>query len=888
MKKGGKRAPRKPRDLRERAEARLAERTAAPGAEGAKASADVLALVEELRIHQIELELQNEALARARDELEAALAGYADLYEHAPVGYLTLGRDGRVGRVNLAGARLFGEDRSALVERPLGRLLAKESRAELAAFLAGLGEARDERAPSVVVRLAAEPTRSLELRGTVLVGGQSCRVVVVDVSARRDAERLARMRSQRAQAQVDLFQLSPGPEAAIVDRALGALVALTESELGLIGFVGEGEATLTAHAWSAPAMGERAVVEGPLVFDLRAGGLWATAVRERAPVIVNDCAASGAMAKGLPAEHVALRRFLGVPLVRAGRVVLVAGLANRVAKYGAEDAVETAAFLEGLWEMLVRRRAEGQHLASETKYRTLYESSADAVLLLRGGRVFDCNPAAVRMFGAGDRSQLCGLGLGEFGSPQQPHGSSAAASAEAWMAAAAANGSCQFEWMHRRLDGRESFAADVRLSCMVLDGREALQATVRDTTEHKRMQASLAQADRLASVGLLAAGVAHEINNPLSYVLYNLEVLVTDLPTLGLGAKRCLEAMGAEGCAGASGLRESAFDEAIACAGDALEGTRRIQEIARNLGSFSRVERTERTRVDVRHAVELAVRIAAQEIKYRARLVEELEPVPAVWASEGKLAQVFLNLLLNAAHAVDGGHADAHRITVRTRLDDGHVVVEVSDTGCGIPETDLGRVFEPFFTTKAVGKGAGLGLSICKDLVVAFGGEIGVESQVGRGTTFAVRLPVAAAEAQLAPGASSAAPPAASAAVRILVVDDEPSIRAALTRILAHDHEIVAAASAREAQRVLATDRTFDVVLCDVMMPEMTGVEFHAWLGEEDAALATRLVFMTGGAFTPHASNYLAATPNRTVDKPIDKTQLKALVSEFVVARATG
>ena len=885
MKRRSKGPEHGPDELRRLAAARLAERRGGAGTGDAELPG-ALALVQELQIHEIELELQNQELARARLELEVTLASYTDLYEHAPVGYVTLGRDGKLGRVNLTGARLLGVERSALVDRPLRLLFAPESRSAFDAFAAPLLERRTERAACVVVRVAAEPSRMLELTGTALPDGETCRVVLADVSERQAAERLAHMRGRRAQALADLFRLPPGTEEAIVAAALEALVALTESKLGLIGFVDEAESTLTAHTWSAPAMGERAAIDGPLVFELGAGGLWAAAVTKRAPVIVNDYAAAGSMAKGHPARHVALRRFLGVPLVRVGRVVLVAGLANREEAYADDDAIEAAVFLEGLWEMLVRRRAEQKLLASETKYRTLHDSSADAVMLLTDGIVFDCNPAAVRMFGARDRSQLCGLRFGAFEAPTQAEPSAAGTSVEARIAEAMAVGSCRFEWVHGRLDGAERFVADVRLSRMVIDGRQVLQATARDTTEQKRLQASLAQADRLASMGMLAAGVAHEINNPLSYVLFNLETLVDDLPTLALDVKRELgDPREGRAAAPRAARSASALDDAIACARDALAGTRRIREIAGNLGTFSRAERTERTGVDVRQAVERALTIAHSEIRYRARLVQKLDEVPSVWASEGKLAQIFLNLLINAAHAIDEGHAEAHAITVRTRLAGGRVVVDVSDTGRGIAPDDLGRIFEPFFTTQAVGKGSGLGLSICRDLVTEFGGEIRVESQVGRGTTLSVHLPVAPA-AVAEPSVSEVATTSPHSALRgrVLVVDDEPQLRVVMARILGREHEVVAVASGRAAQSVLATDRAFDVIVCDVMMPEMTGVELHAWLLGEDAALAARLVFVSGGAFTPHASRYLAAVPNRTVAKPIDATQMRAVVAEFVAA----
>jgi signal transduction histidine kinase len=251
-------------------------------------------------------------------------------------------------------------------------------------------------------------------------------------------------------------------------------------------------------------------------------------------------------------------------------------------------------------------------------------------------------------------------------------------------------------------------------------------------------------------MGMLAAGVAHEINNPLSYVLYNVESLAQDLPKLVGAAKRCFAALhdlvGSEALAeiagdGALMLQPATLDDAVDRAREALAGSRRIKAISRGLGTFSRVERVERSMVDLRYAIGCAVSMAQNEIKYRARLVEDYGQVPAVLASEGKLSQVFLNLLINAAHATDEGHVEANRIGIRTWTENGSVLAEVTDTGNGIPKENLERIFDPFFTTKPVGEGTGLGLTISHKIVEEHSGFIDVKSEPGKGTSFIITLP---------------------------------------------------------------------------------------------------------------------------------------------------
>jgi PAS domain S-box-containing protein len=182
--------------------------------------------------------------------------------------------------------------------------------------------------------------------------------VAVDVTERRRFERMERQRGLRAQAMLALFERSDRPTEEIVAAAVDSLVSLTESRLGFLGFVDAAEATMVTHLWSAQAMRECGIEKKPIEFDLAEGGLWADAARHRRPLIVNDYAAQNPVKKGLPEGHVQLTRFLGVPLVREGRTVLLAGLANKEEEYCREDQLETALFLEGLWDILSRKRAE--------------------------------------------------------------------------------------------------------------------------------------------------------------------------------------------------------------------------------------------------------------------------------------------------------------------------------------------------------------------------------------------------------------------------------------------------------------------------------------------------------------------------------------------------
>lgn len=319
---------------------------------------------------------------------------------------------------------------------------------------------------------------------------------------------------------------------------------------------------------------------------------------------------------------------------------------------------------------------------------------------------------------------------------------------------------------------------------------------------------------------------------------------------------------------------------------EALSGADHIRAIARGLATFSRVEDTRLVAVDIQSALEHALRMAGNEIKYRAKLITEFAPsLPQVLASEGRLAQVFLNLLVNAVHAIGDGHFESSVIRVRTWTEDGRVIAEVQDTGGGIAPEHRARIFEAFYTTKAAGIGSGLGLSICKSIVEGFGGEIGFTSEVGRGTAFRITLPAVRNDV-VRSDSSVQAPASVETALRgrVLVVDDEPNVQIVLQRILGKEHELVLAGSGDEAQRIIDSDQDFDVVLCDVMMTRTSGVQLHRWMTEHHPNLARRLLFMTGGVFSHTESDYLDGVDNPCIEKPFESQKVKEAVRTAIAA----
>jgi PAS domain S-box-containing protein len=396
---------------------------------------------------------------------------------------------------------------------------------------------------------------------------------------------------------------------------------------------------------------------------------------------------------------------------------------------------------------------------------------------------------------------------------------------------------------------------------------------LRANRERERMHAQLMLADRMSSMGMLAAGVAHEINNPLAYAMANLELVARDLP-LVLAAE-VARAGGQPEVANVPSLEE--LGERVT---QAREGTVRVRDIIRDLKLFSRVDEHSVGLVEVRRVLDASVRMIWNEIKHRGRLVRDYGEMPLVMANEARLGQIVLNLLTNAVQALPERWDDRSEIRVIGRTDEaGRAVIEIQDTGAGIAPEHLASIFEPFFTTKPIGVGTGLGLPICQTIVTALGGEIFVDSMPGQGTTFRVVLPAAAGSPGVARPAPSGPRPGPGRPARILVVDDEAPMCELLRHALA-PHEVVTETEGPAALERLRAGERFDLIFCDVMMPQMTGQLFYEQLRALAPAIADRVVFMTGGAFTPGTRDFLLHVANPRLEKPFDLPALLALVRQ--------
>jgi two-component system cell cycle sensor histidine kinase/response regulator CckA len=512
------------------------------------------------------------------------------------------------------------------------------------------------------------------------------------------------------------------------------------------------------------------------------------------------------------------------------------------------------------------REAEDALRRSEEQYRQIVETTTDGIITVdRAGQILFVNKRLAEMLGYQPQEMV-----GEPATGFMTPAGQAIAKAAFKRREAGLTDSNDSTFLHR--NGTEVTAHVAGTPVVDAQGSHiGSMAVVRDVTERRRLQSQLMVSDRMASVGTLAAGVAHEINNPLAAVMANLDYIAEIVGQLGGGNRGALS----------PAMRETwARDEIKAPLDDAREAAERVRFIVRDLKMFSRSPNEElRGPVNVKAVMESTLRMAWNEVRHRARLVKNYGNVPDVDANEARLGQVFLNLIVNAAQAIPEGSAEDNEIRLTTRLEGTRVVIEVSDTGPGIPPEIINRVFDAFFTTKEVGVGSGLGLAICHRIVTDIGGELTVRSEVGAGTVFQVSLPEAVSEAvTVAPVAI----PAAGRRGRILIVDDEDLIIRILTRILSKEHDVVATVDARKALALCASGEKFDLILCDLMMPIMTGMELHSEISLLSPEQAKAMIFVTGGAFTDKTRSFLSDVPKEHIEKPFDAANLRAIVQRYL------
>jgi PAS domain S-box-containing protein len=519
----------------------------------------------------------------------------------------------------------------------------------------------------------------------------------------------------------------------------------------------------------------------------------------------------------------------------------------------------------------------------EHQFRALVECSADAIFItdFDSARFQHANAKALELFGYTE-AELCVM-TGRQLHPADDYALVDEISRELIETGAVTRDAVRL----KRADGT-LFWAELRSSVYDVQGRGLYVTFVRDISarlEHERelsaanqtlksMETQLIRSSRLAAIGQIAAGVAHEVNNPAASALLNLRMLCSDLERMAgfVGA-------GASHAASTPEL-ERFLLEARAAARDSVDAVERIASVVRGLSRFARIDEEEVRCTSANEAVSAALRLVQHQLNHVANVRCELGSTRELNGDFGKLTQVFVNLLTNAGQAIEQGGGSS--IVVTTADTRSGVRVIVDDDGPGVPAEIAGHIFEPFFTTKSAEQGTGLGLPLCADIVHQHRGRLELRPKDGRGARFVLTIPFQTGLSTRPP----APPEPAAPGGRILVVDDDEVLVRAYRRWLGRKHEVVVAGNGDDALQLLKDDAEFDVVLCDLMMPGCDGVALHEALGRSYPQLLERVVFCSGGPTTTRCREFLQRPGIVFFEKPIRQELLDECLSRLIRKRA--
>jgi PAS domain S-box-containing protein len=520
----------------------------------------------------------------------------------------------------------------------------------------------------------------------------------------------------------------------------------------------------------------------------------------------------------------------------------------------------------------------------EHRFKALADCSTDAIFItdFDSAKFVEVNARACALFGYA-REQLCGM----TGRQLQPVED--AAIVDAIGRELIERGSVHRPAVRLQKSDGERFFGDLRSSVYLADGRKLYVTLVRDISAHlsreadleeayralKEIEVHLVRSSRLAAIGEIAAGIAHEVNNPAASTLTNLELLHGDLKKLALEVRNPARTVSSLVAA-----MDLFCDEARESVRDSLEGIQRIAFIVKGLRGFARIDGDDVDSLDINEVVQTAGNLVRHQIRHVANLEFDLQAGERLPASRGRLIQVVLNLLLNAAQAIEEGGGS--RILVSTSSTSDGVRLRVEDDGPGVPVQIALQVFDPFFTTKAADRGTGLGLSVCADIIHRHRGTFRLCKGQLAGACFEAMIPL---ETGLLPRtAAISSAPAAGPPLRILVIDDEVMLIRAYRRLLGRQHDVVAAYGGEEALAVLAHDQAFDLILCDLMMPGTDGVSVYEGLEASFPDLLERVVFSSGGPTSARAQDFLRRPGIVCLDKPIASEALM----DFIAQRQSG
>jgi PAS domain S-box-containing protein len=830
------------KELRKRAEAQVGVNTQV--ADTALSGADMRALLHELEVHQVELELQNEELLLAQAEVKAGLEQYRDLYDYAPVGYFSFDHDGSIRKVNLTGALMLLFERSRLIGRRMQMYLTSETRGSFTAFL--------ERVFLTNIRLACEVALHFEGGKPVFVRieaeaskeGQFCLAAVTDITERRQLaeklqnahdkleetvdERTRELTSVNMQLMQEIEVRKRAEESArkseqritLMDRistifltvaddevygeVLQVVLDAMKSRFGIFGFIAENGdlviPSLTREVWDTCQIPDKKIA---FPSDTWGKSLWGRAIREKTAFYVNETFHP-------PEGHIPIDNFLAVPIIFGDKVIGLLSAGNKDGGYSEEDKemqIIIASRISPILKARQQRDLQKQGLLLAKGYnRRLIEASLDPfVAISPAGKVTDVNYATEKVTGY-SREELIGTDFSDyFTEPEK---------ARTGYQQAFCDGTVRDYLL--QIKHRDGHVTSVIYNAAVfLDENgecKGVFAAARDITEQKALETQLFQAQKMEAIGQFAGGIAHDFNNALTVII------------------------------GFTNLMEMQMDKVVPLReyiSHVLSAANKAAELTRSLLAFSRKQIMNIHTVDLNQILEnvekFLHRIIGEDIALKIIIHQDLL---AVNADSGQIEQVLMNLAVNARDAMPHGGI----LTIETRyalMDSGfnnvhgfgeageYALVTITDSGTGMDDVTRKRLFEPFFTTKELGKGTGLGLSIVYGIVKQHNGFIDVDSEPGVGTTFSIYLPLT--KAKIKEHADQVDERSNKGTETLLVADDDASILELTVKVLEQfGYTVITAIDGLDVVNKFSENREkIALVILDVMMPKMNGKEAY-------------------------------------------------------------
>jgi len=499
---------------------------------------------------------------------------------------------------------------------------------------------------------------------------------------------------------------------------------------------------------------------------------------------------------------------------------------------------------------LFKHTADEKISAAEQRYRSVMENASCGIFIIdQNGIISDLNKQAECIFGK-KRAKLINDNFINYVHPEEREYASV---------------QIQKLLTEKRIGpnlGRiiqpSGATRDVEFSAVYVDNKEEklIFSILNDITERNKLREQTLLSDKLSMIGILAAGIIHEINNPMTFLLTNLEYINKQLDVVSQDKEK----------------QEKFIQKLNEIINESIEGVKIVNTIIKELKGFIHIDYKNIEPMDIHEAINLAIHMSYPQYKNKANLETDFaSDIPLLMLNGNKLEQVILNLIVNAAQAIDADNAQNNFIKIKTTKEKKSIRIDVSDTGKGIPPDVLPRIFEPFFTTKAIGVGTGLGLSICYDIIKNMGGEIKVESTPQKNTVFSIYLPMQFTVSS----ADELTKPMIGIHKNILVVDDSPVFLTIIKGILEKSHHVTTCDGRAAIELVRTSPRKFDAVIIDLYMPDVSGIDLFRYISQSIPELKNRIIFITGGISTPIMQEFVSSISNPLLEKPFTANQLQ-------------